>query len=105
MAVTSRSAPRYLPTLTEVVRAAPPPIRVAASQASVQPAQVQEISAEGVRDRVDTILGQRLHEAVATVLLEQVDAISARLMEQIQPLVRQVVADVVAVEMAANRRS
>lgn len=104
MATSSRNVPRFLPTLTEVVRspvAAPP----AANAARDEPRLDEIAIAETVRAQVEAELGELLRDAVATAVLEHADAIASRVREEIEPVLRQSVSDMVAHEIASRRQS
>lgn len=102
MPTLSRSVPRFLPTLTEVVHApvtrpapaSPVPPQVLADQAAI---------AESVRAQVEAEMEGLFRDAVASAMLEQVDAIAARLRQEIEPVLRQAVEEMVANEIAARR--
>jgi len=95
----SRKPPRFVPTLTEVVRPATEP----------RPAPVGELSqeriVEKVMQRVDLILERRLREAIAAAVLEQTRTIAPLLREEIEAVVRESVARALAGEPDAGRRS
>lgn len=102
MALTSRNVPRFLPTLTEIVQA-PAPAPRAQAEDVVTPGGADQVAIEAsVRGQVDAEMGELLRDAVAAAMLEQVDAIAARLREEIEPILRQAVADMVANEIAAR---
>ena len=48
-------------------------------------------------------MDELFRDAVTTAMLEQVDVIAARLRGEIEPMLRQAVADMVAHELAARR--
>ncbi len=104
MALAPRTIPRFLPTLTEVVQARPTVARLPPDQAQAE--REDKISiVESVREQVDAELGELLRDAVAAAMLEQVDAIAQRLRDEIEPILRQAVADMVAHEIAARRHT
>jgi len=103
-------APRFVPTLTEVVRpvAAPMPAAgpvaaaatavPAASPAFVAPAapmapsaDLQEQMVQRVLQRVDLMLDRRLREVVGQLILEHTQSLAPRLREEIEGVVRQAV--------------
>lgn len=98
MAAQGRSVPRFLPTLTEIVHppagAAPVPV---AAPPLVDPAALLE----RVRTDVDLVLQTHLENTVANAMLDQVAVIVARIREEIEPMVRQAVAEAVAAELDA----
>lgn len=94
MAVTARGYPRFVPTLTEVVRvSAPPPEAPAPIEPPVDPAVLEAerraAVAERVRAQLRLALDSRMQDAVAAAMLEQVDAIGERLRLQMEDMVRQ----------------
>jgi hypothetical protein len=91
----SRTPPKFVPTLTEVVHSGPAPL-------SPTPSVSQEQLAQRVMQRVDLVLDRRLREAVATVVLEQTDLLTPMLRERLEAVVREVVAAAVADEMNAR---
>lgn len=95
----SRTPPRFVPTLTEVVQSGAAPL----SATPVPPISQDQI-AQRVLQRVDLVLDRRLREATASVILEQTNALAPLLRERLEAVVRQVVADAVAEEMHARQR-
>ena len=95
--MSSRTPPRYVPTLTEVVT----------SGAELGPDSAvvlsQEQLIERVMRRVDLTLERRLREAVAAAVIEQTRAIGPLLREEIEALVRETVAQAFAQGAAAGR--
>ena len=105
MPALSRSVPRFLPTLTEVVHA---PVRARAAPGDVMTPQTdadQAAIAESVRVQVEAEMEGLFRDAVTSAMLEQVDVIAARLREEIEPVLRQAVAEMVANEIAARRHN
>ncbi|RYY65161.1 MAG: hypothetical protein EOO24_55400 [Comamonadaceae bacterium] len=92
----TRTPPRFVPTLTEVVQGAP------ASPGA--PSVSHEQIAQRVLQRVDLVLDRRVREAIAGVVLEQTDAMAPLLRERLDAVVREVVAAAVADEMQARQR-
>lgn len=97
MVTTSRGYPRFLPTLTEVVRA---PVPTAEPVEPVQPAEPlpdpAELEAarrqqvvERLRAHVLTAVDDRIQDVVAAAMLEQVDLIGERLRRQMDDMVRE----------------
>lgn len=93
----SRKPPRFVPTLTEVVRPA----------TESRPAPAREVSQDQIVDkvmqRVDLILERRLREAIAAAVLEQTRTIAPMLREEIEAVVRESVARALADEPGAGR--
>ena len=96
----TRTPPRFVPTLTEVVQAAPVPLSPATS-ATFQ----QDQLAQRVLERVDLALDRRLREAVATVVVEHTNAMLPVLRRRLEAVVREVVAQAVAEELQARQRN
>ena len=128
MSKPSKVPPRFVPTLTEVVpdpgpvprpRNGPQPARQSAGEGAgrgpVQRGQqppsepitalplpdgFEELLVHRVMQRVDVGLDQRLRDAIATVVQEQTRSVLPRLREEIESVVRQVVYEAVADELA-----
>lgn len=99
--------PRYVPTLTDVVRSLPaapaapavaapargegqradPPPRAEAQL--VSPALLEDRLVQRVMQRVDMVLERRLREVVGELVLAQTQALAPRLREEIAGLVRE----------------
>lgn len=88
MVTTTRAYPRFLPTLTEVVHVpvlpAEPPEDLAALEAARR-----EAFAERMRVQLRMALDERMQDAVADAMLEQVDVIGERLRQQMDDMVRE----------------
>jgi hypothetical protein len=93
-----RKPPRYVPTLTEVVKTSPAP----ASAGSTSLSQEQLI--QRVMQRVDLALERRLREAIAAAVLEQTRSLGPLLHEEVESVVRETVAQAFAEEAAASQR-
>jgi hypothetical protein len=91
--MTARKLPRFVPTLTEVVRGneAAAPAHTATEEQLVQ----------RVLQRVDMVLEKRLREAIASVVLAQTRSLGPALREEIESVVRQAVAEAIADEAEA----
>lgn len=96
----NRTPPRFVPTLTEVVNSGPAPLGP-----SSPPLLSQDQLAQRVLQRVDLALDRRVREAIAAVVIEQTAQLAPLLRERLELVVRQVVAEAVAEEIAkvANR--
>ena len=93
-----RVPPRFVPTLTEVVAAAPPPtVGPTAFQARWR--DLEEPLVQRILQRVDLALERRMREALARVVLEQTQALMPKLRDEIESVVRQAVNDAVAQEL------
>lgn len=93
----TRTPPRYVPTLTEVV-----PGTVAAPAAA---ALNEEQLVHRVMQRVDLTLDRRLREAIASVVLEHSRALAPALREQVEAVVTKAVSEALAEELAAANRA
>jgi hypothetical protein len=93
----ARNPPRYVPTLTEVVKSSAAPASAAADVS-------EEQFVQRVMQRVDVALERRLREAVAAAVLEQTRSLAPMLRGEIEAAVRQTVAQAFAEELAARRR-
>lgn len=94
----TRTPPRFVPTLTEVVHSAPVPLAPGPGVSADQLAQ-------RVLQRVDLALDRRLREAIATVVLEQSSAMVPLLRERLESVIHELVAEAVAEEMQARQRA
>jgi hypothetical protein len=94
----ARTPPRFVPTLTEVVKTSPAPANAHAAGMS------EEQLVQRVMQRVDLALERRLREAIAAAVLEQTRSIAPLLREEIEAAVRQTVAQAFADELAARRQ-
>lgn len=95
----SRKPPRYVPTLTEVVKT---PSATAAPEA---PGLTQEQLILRVMQRVDLELERRLREAIAQAVLEQTRELGPLLRDEIESVVRETVAQAFADEAAASSQT
>ena len=82
--MSSRTPPRYVPTLTEVVQA-----NARAAGRRRLPTCRQEQLIARVMQRVDLTLERRLREAIASTVLEQTRSIAPLLRDEIESAVRQ----------------
>jgi hypothetical protein len=98
--MTSRTPPRYVPTLTEVVGTSsasrPAPATAAISQDQI---------IHRVMQRIDLTLERRLREAIAATVLEQTRSIAPMLREEIEAVVRETVSQAFAEELGARNPS
>jgi FixJ family two-component response regulator len=92
--------PRFVPTLTDVVRQVE---NLAPAQPSVNvqqnPLQLEDQIVHRVMQRVDLVLERRLREAVAQVILSHTQTLGPRLREEIELVVRESVSQAVAQEL------
>jgi hypothetical protein len=94
----SRTPPRFVPTLTEVVRGG-----VAASHGDAAVTQEQLVAR--VMQRVDLMLDRKLREAIAATVLEQTRALGPILREEIELVVRDAVSQAFAEELASGQKT
>jgi hypothetical protein len=95
----TRTPPRFVPTLTEVVHAAHP------QQAAAAPAlPTHEQLTQRVMQRVDLVLDRRVRETIASVVLEQTSALGPLLRERLEAVVRDAVAQALADELKSRQR-
>lgn len=117
-----KSPPRFVPTLTQVVHDAspaplpevavpalppplpPPPVPVPVPTEVLPqiPEDFEELLVHRLMQRVDVGLDQRLRDAIATVVQEQTRSVLPRLREEVESVVRQVVYEAVADELASK---
>src|SRR5438045_2439965 len=95
----TRSPPRYVPTLTEVVRS------TGQARAPSGPDAAQEQVIRRVMQRIDLTLERRLREAIAATVIEQTRSIAPKLREEIELVVRETVAQAFAEELGSGRRA
>ena len=96
--MSSRTPPRYVPTLTEVVKSSPNPVQASTVGLS------QDQLIQRVMQRVDMTLERRLREAIAATVLEQTRTIAPLLRDEIESVVRETVSQAFADESAAAQR-
>jgi hypothetical protein len=89
----TRTPPRYVPTLTEVVKPA------ADAQPAPDAAALQEELVNRVLQRVELTLERRLREAIAATVLEHTRSIAPLLRDEIEAVVRETVANAFADEV------
>ena len=94
----ARTPPKFVPTLTEVVRSGVTPART-------EPGVTQEQLVQRVMQRVDLALERKLREAIAATVLEQTRALGPILREEIELVVRESVAQAFAEELASGPRT
>lgn len=94
----TRTPPRYVPTLTEVVSAS-----VQARPGAAMSLSEDQI-VQRVMQRIDLTLERRLREAIAATVLEQTRSIAPLLREEIESVVRETVAQAFAEELGGHPR-
>ncbi|MDP1739549.1 MAG: hypothetical protein Q8M51_08705 [Polaromonas sp.] len=102
----SSPPPRFVPTLTEVVRPAQTPAGEVASEAPERPAhdllRLQEQMVHRVMQRVDLTLERLLRETVGRLVLEHTQALAPSLRDEIEMVVRQSVNQAFEQELASQ---
>lgn len=94
MVTTARGYPRFLPTLTEVVRPRTPvvmpaePVQPVPDPAVVE-GQRRQALVEHLRAHLLTSIDDKVQDVVASAMLEQVDLIGERLRRQMDDMVRE----------------
>lgn len=96
MAVTTRSVPRFLPTLTEVFHPSEP---IVVTPEPLPPVIDPQAIAARVRAHLDPALQTHLEATLSNALQDQVAVLAARIRDDLEPLVRQAVADALAAEL------
>ena len=86
--------PRFVPTLTEVVRPTAPPVAAPGKPAakaapSTDASGLEDQMVQRVMQRVDLILERRLREVVGQLILEHTQTLAPRLREEIETVVRE----------------
>lgn len=94
----SKTPPRYVPTLTEVVQPA------AQARPAADAGVLQEELVQRVLQRVEMNLERKLREAIATTVLEHTRSIAPLLRDEIEGVVRETVAHAFAEEAQAAKR-
>lgn len=92
-----RTPPKYVPTLTEVVRGG--------TASRTAPGVTQEELVERVMQRVDLMLERRLREAIAATVLEQTRALGPILRDEIEGVVKEAVSQAFAEELAQDQKT
>ena len=86
--MTRSAPPRFVPTLTEVVQQAP--LQSSAEAGPATPlASSAEVMLQRVMQRVDLVLESRLREAIAQLVMEHTQALTPRLKEEVERVVRE----------------
>jgi hypothetical protein len=92
----SRNPPRFVPTLTEIVRSP------ASAAGGMGAALSEEQLVHRIMQRVELSLERRLREAIATTVLQQTQMLGPLLREEIELVVRQSVEQALADELNAS---
>ena len=98
MASNSPRAGRFVPTLTQVVQAAPS----SAKELPELSREMQEELVMRVMQRLDLALEKRLPAAIAALVQQHMQALGPRLWEEVGAVVQQSVAQAVAQELEAR---
>jgi hypothetical protein len=102
----SSQPPRFVPTLTEVVRPATAPVPATETplMAAVDSAAIEDQLVQRVLQRVDLILERRLREALGQLILEHTERLAPQLREEIESVVRQSVNHAFAQELENEKK-
>lgn len=97
--------PRFVPTLTEVVHAAPlPETRVVeANEASAACSRPEDAMVQAVLQRLELILELRVQEAVAKLVRDHTQTLAAHLREEIAHVVHECVLRAIKEEPAPQQ--
>ena len=93
----SRTPPKFVPTLTEIVST------TAAERTPAGIALSQEQLVHRLMQRVELALERRLREAIATTVLQQTQMLGPLLREEIELVVRQCVEQALSDELTSTR--
>lgn len=105
MTTPPKNLPRFLPTLTEVVRpVATGTETTPSSQTAASPMPTAEALVERVMQRLTPTLETRLRAVVTALVQEQVSALEPYLWQEVDQALRQQVAEAVALELDALTR-
>lgn len=94
----TRTPPRFVPTLTEVVHS-----QGAGASPEVSSGFSQEQLVHRIMQRVELTLERRLREAIATTVLQQTQMLGPLLREEIELVVRESVEQALAEELTGGR--
>ena len=94
----SRNPPRFVPTLTEVVRP-----NGSGTDPSASASLSEDQLVHRIMQRVELTLERRLREAIASTVLQQTQMLGPLLREEIELVVRQSVEQALAEELTAGR--
>ena len=100
----SSRPPRFVPTLTEVVRSVQPTLTAHGSQGNAlgAHAELENHLVQRVLQRVDLILERRLREAVGQIIAEHAGQLTAELRMEIEAVVRQSVSQAFSQELESD---
>jgi hypothetical protein len=102
MSTPPRNLPRFLPTLTQVVRQ---PEADADAPAEMHPSPLDtEQMIHRVLQRVDLALEPMLREAIGPMVVDQITAMATRMRPEVEAVVRQAVADALAHEFDTYKK-
>ncbi|MDP1656023.1 hypothetical protein [Hydrogenophaga sp.] len=105
MTTPQKNLPRFLPTLTEVVRPVATGTETTPSpQTTTSPMPAAEALVERVMQRLTPTLETRLRAVVTALVQEQVSALEPYLWQEVDQALRQQVAEAVALELDALAR-
>jgi hypothetical protein len=104
MTTPPKNLPRFLPTLTEVVRPVATGTETTPSPQTTSPMPAAEALVERVMQRLTPTLETRLRAVVTALVQEQVSALEPYLWQEVDQALRQQVAEAVALELDALAR-
>jgi len=100
MSTPPRNLPRFLPTLTQVVQQ----LEAEPALETQSPPLDTEQMIHRVLQRVDLALEPMLREAIGPMVVDQITAMATRLRPEVEAVVRQAVADALALELDTEKR-
>jgi len=100
MSTPPRNLPRFLPTLTQVVQQ---PDAELVSETQSPPLDTEQMI-HRVLQRVDLALEPMLREAIGPMVVDQITAMATRMRPEVEAVVRQAVADALALEFDTYKK-
>ena len=100
MSTPPRNLPRFLPTLTQVVQQ---PDAEPVPQTQPPPLDTEQMI-HRVLQRVDLALEPMLREAIGPMVVDQITAMATRMRPEVEAVVRQAVADALALEFDTYKK-
>jgi len=100
MSTPPRNLPRFLPTLTQVVQQ---PDAELVPETQSPPLDTEQMI-HRVLQRVDLALEPMLREAIGPMVVDQITAMATRMRPEVEAVVRQAVADALALEFDTYKK-
>jgi len=100
MSTPPRNLPRFLPTLTQVVQQ---PDAEPVQETQSPPLDTEQMI-HRVLQRVDLALEPMLREAIGPMVVDQITAMATRMRPEVEAVVRQAVADALALEFDTYKK-